>query len=135
MTGAVVQSAGRVRVDAQLVQATTDRHLWANTYDRKLDDVVALQTEVARAIATAIHVQLTPQEQVHLAARQSVDPQAYEFYLKGRFFLDKRTDASARTSIEYFQQAIQRAPNYALAYVGLANAYIQGSDLHTGSTG
>jgi TolB-like protein/tetratricopeptide (TPR) repeat protein len=122
--GAVVQSAGRVRVDAQLVEATTDRHLWANTYQRSLEDVVTLQSEVARAIAMAIQVQLTPQEQVHLAARQSVDPQAYEFYLKGRFFLDKRTDASARTSIEYFQQAIQRAPNFALAYVGVADAYI-----------
>jgi TolB-like protein/DNA-binding winged helix-turn-helix (wHTH) protein/tetratricopeptide (TPR) repeat protein len=129
VTGAVVQSTGRVRVDAQLVEATTDRHLWATTYERNLEDVVTLQSEVARAIATAIHVQLTPHEQVRLAARQSVDPQAYEFYLKGRYFWEKRTAASARTSIEYFQQAIQRAPNYALAYVGLANVYIQGSDL------
>jgi TolB-like protein/tetratricopeptide (TPR) repeat protein len=127
--GAVVQSAGRVRVDAQLIEATTDRHLWANTYERNLADVVTLQSEVARAIATAIHVQLTSQEQMRLAAPQSVDPQAYEFYLKGRYFWEKWTHASARTSIEYFQQAIQRAPNYALAYVGLANAYIQGSDL------
>jgi hypothetical protein len=115
--------------------ATTDRHLWATTYERNLEDVVTLQGEVARAIATAIHVQLTPREQVRIAARQSVDPLVYEFYLKGRYFWEKWTDASARTSIEYFQQAIQRAPNYALAYVGLANAYIQGSDLHTGSTG
>jgi TolB-like protein/tetratricopeptide (TPR) repeat protein len=129
VTGAVVQSAGRVRVDAQLVEATTDRHLWANTYERNLEDVVTLQGEVARAIATAIHVQLTPPEQLRLAARQSVDPQAYEFYLKGRYFWEKWTAASARTSIEYFQQAIQRTPNYALAYAGLANAYIQGSDL------
>jgi TolB-like protein/tetratricopeptide (TPR) repeat protein len=129
VVGAVVQSAGRVRVDAQLVEATTDRPLWANTYERNLEDVVTLQGELARAIATAIHVQLTSQEQVRLAARQSVDPQAYEFYLKGRYFWEKWTDASARTSIEYFQQAIQRAPNYALAYAGLANAYIQGSDL------
>jgi len=66
---------------------------------------------------------------VRLAARQSVDPQAYEFYLKGRYFWEKRKEASDRTSVEYFQQAIQRAPTYALAYVGLANAYIQGSDL------
>jgi TolB-like protein/tetratricopeptide (TPR) repeat protein len=129
LTGAVVQSAGRVRVDAQLVEAITDRHLWATTYERNLEDVVTLQSEIARATATAIHIQLTPHEELRLAARQSVDPQAYEFYLKGRYFWEKWTNASARTSIEYFQQAIQRAPNYALAYVGLADAYIQGSDL------
>src|SRR5215831_585072 len=107
VTGAVVRSGERVRVDAQLIQATTDRHLWATTYERNLEDVVTLQGEVARAIASAIHVQLTPQEQLHLAARQPVDPQAYEFYLKGRYFWDKWTEISNRTSIEYFQQAIQ----------------------------
>ena len=129
VTGAVVRSGERVRVDAQLVQATTDRHLWASTYERNLEDVVTLQGEVARAIAAAIHVQLTPHEQVHLAARQPVDPQAYEFYLRGRYFWDKWTDVSRRTSIEYFQQAIHRAPSYAPAYAGLANAYVQRLDL------
>jgi TolB-like protein/tetratricopeptide (TPR) repeat protein len=129
LTGAVVRSAGRVRVDVQLIEATTDRHLWANSYERNLEDVVTLQSEVARAIATAIHAQLTPHEQVRLTARQSVDPQAYEFYLKGRYLFEKSREASDQKSVEYFQQAILRAPNYALAYAGLAGAYILRSDL------
>jgi TolB-like protein/DNA-binding winged helix-turn-helix (wHTH) protein/tetratricopeptide (TPR) repeat protein len=127
--GAVVRSGERLRVDAQLIQATTDRHLWASTYERNLGDVVALQSEVALAIARAIQVQLTPEEQAHLARAQSVDPQAYEFYVKGRFFCDKWTNASARKGIDYFQQAIQRDPNYALAYAGMADAYIVRTDL------
>lgn len=127
--GAVVQSAERVRVSAQLIEAATDRHLWASTYERSPGDVVALQSEVAQAIAQAIQVQLTPQERAHLARTQSVDPQAYEFYLKGRYFSDKWTNASARKGIEYFQQAIQRDPNYALAYAGMADAYIVRTDL------
>jgi TolB-like protein/DNA-binding winged helix-turn-helix (wHTH) protein/Tfp pilus assembly protein PilF len=136
VTGAVVRSGERVRVDAQLVQATTDRHLWATTYERNLEDVVTLQGEVARAIASAIHVQLTPQEQAHLSAPQPVDPQAYEFYLKGRYFWEKFTEVSNRTSIDYFQQAIHRDPSYALAYTGLASAYILGlgSDLPPAQT-
>jgi TolB-like protein/DNA-binding winged helix-turn-helix (wHTH) protein/Tfp pilus assembly protein PilF len=127
--GAVVRSGERVRVDAQLIQAETDRHLWASTYERNFGDVVALEGEVAQAIAHAIQVQLTPQEQAHLARAQPVNSQAYEFYLKGRYFHDKWTNASARKSIEYFQQAIQLDPNYALAYAGMADAYIERTDL------
>lgn len=127
--GAVVRSGLRVRVDAQLIQAATDRHLWASTYERNLGDGVALQSEVAQAIAHAIQVQLTPQEQARLARPQTIDPQAYEFYLKGRYFWDKWTNASDRKSIEYFQQAIQREPSYALAYAGMADAYIARTDL------
>jgi tetratricopeptide (TPR) repeat protein len=127
--GAVVQSAERVRVSAQLIQAATDRHLWASTYEGSVGDVVVLQGEVARAIARAIQIQLTPQEEARLARTQSVDPQAYEFYLKGCYFWDKYTDAAARKSIDYFQQAIQRNPNYALAYAGMADAYIVRNDL------
>lgn len=127
--GAVVQSGLRVRVDAQLIEAATDRHLWANTYERNLGDVVALQSEVARAIAGAIQVQLTPEEQARLARPPTVDPQAYEFYLKGRYFWNKWTNAADRKSIEYYQQAIQRDPNYALAYAGMADAYIARTDL------
>lgn len=123
LEGAVVRSGERVRVDAQLIEATNDRHIWASTYERSLGDVVVLQSEVARAITNAIHVQITPQEQARLARAQSVDPQAYEFYLKGRYFWNKRTDSAVRKSIDYFQQAIQKEPNYALAYAGLADAY------------
>jgi TolB-like protein/DNA-binding winged helix-turn-helix (wHTH) protein/Tfp pilus assembly protein PilF len=127
--GTVVRSGERVRVDAQLIEVKTDRHLWASTYERSLGDAVVLQSEVARAIANAIQIQLTPQEQARLAKGQSVDPQAYEFYLKGCYFWDKYTDAAARKSIDYFQQAIQRDPNYALAYAGMADAYIVRGDI------
>ncbi|PYV66047.1 MAG: hypothetical protein DMG97_30665 [Acidobacteria bacterium] len=127
--GSVVQSAERVRVNAQLIEAATDRHLWASMYERSPGDVVILQSEVARAIAKAIQVQLTPQEQARLAQAQSVDPQAYEFYLRGRYFWNKRTEAALRKSIDYFRQAIQREPNYALAYAGMADAYIVRGDL------
>ena len=127
--GSVVQSAERVRVNAQLIEAATDRHLWASMYERSPGDVVILQSEVARAIANAIQVQLTPQEQARLTRVQSVDPQAYESYLKGRYFWNKRTEVAVRKSIDYFQQAIQRDPNYSLAYAGMAEAYIVRDDV------
>jgi TolB-like protein/DNA-binding winged helix-turn-helix (wHTH) protein/tetratricopeptide (TPR) repeat protein len=127
--GSVVQSAERVRVNAQLIEAATDRHVWASMYERSPGDVVILQSEVARAIAHAIQVQLTPQEEARLTRVQSVDPQAYESYLRGRYFWNKRTDVAVRKSIDYFQQAIQRDPNYALAYAGMAEAYIVRDDV------
>lgn len=127
--GSVVQSAERVRVNAQLIEAATDRHLWASMYERSSGDVVILQSEVARAIANAIQVQLTPQEQARLGRTQSVDPQTYELYLKGRYFWNKRDEDSLRKSIDYFKQAIQRSPNYALAYAGLAEAYVVRPDV------
>lgn len=124
VVGAVVQSAERVRVDAQLIQATTDRHVWASSYERSPGDAVLLQSEVARAIANTIQVQLTPQEQARLTRTESVDPETYALYLKGRYFWNQRGEDSLRKSINYFQQAIQRSPNYALAYAGLAEAYV-----------
>jgi TolB-like protein/DNA-binding winged helix-turn-helix (wHTH) protein/Tfp pilus assembly protein PilF len=127
--GTVVKSTERVRVNAQLIQATSDQHLWAGTYERDLGDIVFLQSEIARAIADSIQIQLTPQENARLARRQSVDPQAFEAYLRGRYFLDKWTNAGCRKSIEYFQQAIRRDANYALAYAGTAEAYIVREDL------
>lgn len=127
--GAVAQSGERVRVDAQLIQATTDRHVWASTYERSRGDVVLLQSEVARAIANTIQVQLTPQEQARLTRTESVDPETYALYLKGRYFWNQRGEDSLRKSIDYFQQAIQRSPNYALAYAGLAEAYVVRNDV------
>jgi TolB-like protein/DNA-binding winged helix-turn-helix (wHTH) protein/Tfp pilus assembly protein PilF len=127
--GSVVQSSERVRVNAHLIQAATDRHLWTGIYERNLGDAVVLQSEVAQAIANAIQLQLTPQEQARLARKQSVDPQAYEFYLRGRYFWNKFTDAGVLKSIDYFQQAIQRDPNDALAYAGMADAYTVRTDL------
>jgi TolB-like protein/DNA-binding winged helix-turn-helix (wHTH) protein len=98
--GTVAKSPERVRVDAQLIHAASDRHLWAGTYERHLGDIVYLQSEIARAIADSIQVQLTPQENARLTRRQSVDPEAFDAYLRGRYFLDKWTKAGCRKSIE-----------------------------------
>lgn len=129
--GVVVQSNERVRVDAQLIEANTDRHFWARSYERSLGDVVALQSEIARAIANEIQVKLTPEEQARLLRTRPVDPQTYELYLRGLYFLGKRgySDDTVRKSIDYFQQAIQRDPNYAPAYAGMAGVYIVRGDL------
>jgi serine/threonine-protein kinase len=129
--GAVLRSGERARVKAQLVEASTDRHFWARTYASNLSDVIALQNAVARAIVKEIQVKLTPQEQSRLWRTESVDPQAYAFYAKGILFWNKRTGAAVRKGIDYFQEAIKRDPNYALAYAGMANAYMVLTDFPT----
>jgi len=121
--GEVLHWGGRVRITAQLIQASTDRHLWAETYERDLRDVLALQGDVAQAIAREIRIKVTPQEQSWLTSKRPVDPEAYEMYLKGYYFWNKRTEAGARRSVEYFQQAVDRDPGYAPAYLGLADGY------------
>jgi TolB-like protein/Flp pilus assembly protein TadD len=121
--GSVLRAGNRVRITAQLIQASTDRHLWAETYDRDLRDILALQSEVARAIASEIKVKLTPQEQTRLASTRPVNPEAHEWYLKGRFLWERRTPAALKKSIEYFQQALEKDPGYATAYAGLADSY------------
>jgi TolB-like protein/Tfp pilus assembly protein PilF/tRNA A-37 threonylcarbamoyl transferase component Bud32 len=115
--GSVLRAGDRVRITAQLIQARTDRHLWAQSYDRDLRDVLALQSEVARAIAEEIRIKLTPAERTRMASRRPVDPEALEAYLKGE--AAERMDIA----IKYFQQAIEKDPNYAMAYAGLADAY------------
>ena len=121
--GSVVRSDNHVRINAQLIQAAPEHHLWANAYERDLADVVALQGEVARAIGTQIQIRLTPQEQARFARARPVNPEAYEAYLKGRYYWEKRNEAAINTAIEYFEQAIKTDPNFALAYAGLADAY------------
>jgi TolB-like protein/Flp pilus assembly protein TadD len=117
--GTVARSGDRVRVTAQLIHAATDRHLWARTYERERRDVLALQGELAAAIAQAVEVKVQPAGR-RLAARGTVDPEAYDAYLKGRFFWNKRSLSKA---VEYFQQAIERDPTYAPAHSGLSDAY------------
>jgi TolB-like protein/DNA-binding winged helix-turn-helix (wHTH) protein/Flp pilus assembly protein TadD len=121
--GAVVRSGERVRLTAQLIHARTDRHLWAESYERDLRDILALQSEVARAIANKIRVQVTPQEQTHLAQARSVNTEAYTTYLKGRYFWNQRTEEKLRKAIEYFEDAIKKDANFAPAYSGLADSY------------
>lgn len=121
--GAVARSRDRVRITAQLIHAPTDQHLWAKQYERDFRDVLLLQSEVARAIANEIQVRLTPQEQARLAGARSVNPEAYEAHLKGRFHWNKRTEEELKKGIAYFEQAIEKDPAYALAYAGLADCY------------
>lgn len=124
LEGSVRRSANRVRVTAQLIQVSDQSHLWSQSYDRALDDLLTLQSEVARAIAAEIRVQLTPEEQVRLASLRAVDPATYEAYLKGRYFWNRRTKESLDKSVNCFQQAIARDPGYAPAYAGLADAHL-----------
>lgn len=122
--GAVQLSGNRVRITAQLVDADSDRHLWAEDYDRDLKDVLLLQSEVARDIAGKIDLELTPQQKQRLARQvHAVIPQAYEAYLLGRYYWNKRTADGLKKAGGYFQKAIEQDPNYALAYSGLADYY------------
>jgi len=121
--GSLSRAGDHVRISAQLIEAATDRHLWAQRYERDLRDALALQKEVARAIAEGIKGRLTPQEQQRLAVARAVNPKAYEDYLKGRYQWGKRTEEGLRKSIEHFDQALTAEPGYALAYAGLAESY------------
>jgi TolB-like protein/DNA-binding winged helix-turn-helix (wHTH) protein len=121
--GTVFRSGNRVRITAQLLDARTDRHLWAHGYERDLRDVITMQDEVARDIAEEIRVELTPQERARLAGSHPVNPGAHEAYLKGLYYWNQFTEAGVKKSFGFFQQAIKDDPNYALGYSGLANYY------------
>jgi len=121
--GSVTRAGSQVKITAQLIDAVKDRHLWADSFQRELKDVLALQGEVARAIAGEIGVRLTPQERLRLADKKTVNPEAYEAYLKGEHHLFRRTAPDALKSLEYFRQAVEKQPDYALGYVGIAEAY------------
>ena len=121
--GTVLRSGNRVRVTVNLLHASTDRHLWAETYERDFRDVISLQDEVARAIAEEIKIKLTPQEQARLSGSPAVSPEAYRFYLQARYHSYKRTLPRFEKSIQLFQQALALDPNYASAYAGLAETY------------
>ena len=120
--GSVQKANDQVRVNVQLINALSDAHLWGDTYDRKLTDIFAVETEIAKAIAESLQAKLTGSEKTSIAKVPTTNPEAYELYLKGKFFAEKRTGEDLRKSIDYFNQAIARDPNYALAYVGLADS-------------
>lgn len=121
--GTVLRSGNRVRITAKLIQASTDQHLWAETYESDVGNILALQSRVARAIADEIRVKITPEEQVRLGKNRAVKAGAYEDYLKGRYYWNKRTQEGMNKAIEYFQEAIVKDPQYALAYAGMADCY------------
>lgn len=121
--GSVVRSGDRVRITAQLIEARTDRHLWARSYERELKDIFELQDELARGIAEEIRIKLTAEERSRLAVARPVDPKAHEAYLKGRYFYEKMTTPGFKQGLEYYEQAVKGDPTYAPAYVGLAASY------------
>jgi TolB-like protein/DNA-binding winged helix-turn-helix (wHTH) protein/Tfp pilus assembly protein PilF len=123
LEGSLRQSSGRVRITAQLIQVKDQTHIWAQDYDRNLGDVLTLEREVSGNVAREIQLELTSQEQANLAQPRPVDPEAHELYLKGRFYWNQRTPNAFKKSVDYFEGAIRRDPNYAEAYVGLADAY------------
>lgn len=123
--GSVRRSGDFVRINVELVDVNTQTHLWARSYERQLHDVMAVQGEVARDISSGIQLTLTPQAEARLAHRQPTDPKAYEAYLRGRYFWNKRTEEGLQRARSYFEQAIEDDPGYALAYAGLADAYIE----------
>jgi TolB-like protein/DNA-binding winged helix-turn-helix (wHTH) protein/Tfp pilus assembly protein PilF len=121
--GTVLRSGDQVRITAQLIEASSDKHLWSHDYEGDLGDALALQNQVAHAIAEQIRINLNPQEQAALKTVKVVNPQAYESYLKGRYFWNKRTADGLKSALAYFNEAIGEDPKYAQAYSGLADTY------------
>jgi eukaryotic-like serine/threonine-protein kinase len=122
--GSVVRVADKVRITAQLIDARTDTHLWARSFERSSSDVLALQHELASAIAGEIHVRLTPTEQSRLNAAPTVNPAAYDAYLKGRYFFNRPSDDNLKKAIAQFEEAVGLSPTYAPAFSGLSDAYL-----------
>ena len=123
--GSVLRSNGRVRINVRLIQVASDRPMWAETYERDLRDILVLQGDVASAIAREIRIQVAPEESSQLASKRAVDPDAYQNYLRGRTAFSRVTPESLTQAVEYFNRAIAKDPDYALAYAGLADSYIQ----------
>jgi TolB-like protein/Flp pilus assembly protein TadD len=123
LEGSVLREGERVRITAQLIRASTDQHLWAESYDRDLKDVLALQSELARSIASQVKITLSPEEESRLHATQIVSSQVHEDYLKGLSYLHRNTESDLHKAIEYFRRATEQDPNYASGYAGLASAY------------
>lgn len=124
LEGSARRSGNRVRIAAQLIQTSDQTHVWAENYERDLGDILVLQSEVAQAIARQIQIKLAPEEQERLRSAHSLNPQAYEAYLQGRFLWNKRTLKALQSSLRQFKKAIQHDPNYAAAYAGLADSYL-----------
>jgi adenylate cyclase len=124
LEGSVRKAADRLRVTAQLIDATTEEHLWVQNYDRQLEDVFAIQTELAQNVSDALETQLLRKEREHIEKNPTGDISAYTFYLKGRYYWNERSRDALENAIKYFEVAIGRDPRFALAYAGLADSYI-----------
>ncbi len=121
--GSVIREGQRVRITAQLIEASTDQHLWAESYERDFRDVLSLQSAIAREIAGQVHATLTPQESERLTNSRRVNPEAHEQYLMGRYHWNKRSESGVKKALVHFQRAIEIDPTYAHGYAGLADSY------------
>ena len=124
LEGSVQKSGDEVRVNVQLIKAANDSQVWAETFDRKLTDIFSVESDVAKAIADQLRAHITRQEEQVIAAKPTKNIEAYDAYLRGRYFWNKRTSDGIKHAIEHFQQSIERDPDFALGYVGLADSYI-----------
>jgi TolB-like protein len=122
--GTVLRDGERVRITAQLIDAQQESHLWAESYERDLRDILSLQAEIAQAIAHEIRIKIVPQERTRLAQVHPVESEAYEAYLKGRYYWNRRSGKGVAEAIQFFQQAIVKDPSYAAAYSGLADCLV-----------
>ena len=124
LEGSVQKAGDAVRVNVQLIKATSDAHLWADTFDRKLTDIFAVESEIAKTIADSLQAKLSSSAEHVLASRPTDNPEAHELYLKGRYFWNRRTGANLQKAVGYFEQAVEKDPKYALAYSGLADCHV-----------
>jgi TolB-like protein len=122
--GSVIRAGNEVRITAQLIDAASDTHLWADSYDRDMTNILSLQREVAQAIVREVAVAVTPEEKKHLAEARPVDPEAYEAYLRGRFHWHKITPDHLETALQHFKRAMEKDPSYAQAYAGVAVVWL-----------
>src|SRR5438128_7609094 len=123
LEGSVQRTTDQLRVNVQLVEAATDAHLWADTFDRKLTDIFKIESEIAKTVAERLQAKLTGSERNAIAAQPTQNTEAHQLYLKGRYLWNRRTGENLKKALPYFQQAAEKDPNYALAYVGIADAY------------
>jgi TolB-like protein/DNA-binding winged helix-turn-helix (wHTH) protein/Tfp pilus assembly protein PilF len=123
LEGSVRREGGKARVSAQLIRVSDQTHLWAQNYDRELEDLLDVQNDLGRSIAEQVSANLTPQQKVELSKKHTVNPEAFDLYLKGRFYWNQRTPDAVKESLRYFQDATAKDPNFALAYAGLADAW------------
>jgi TolB-like protein/Tfp pilus assembly protein PilF len=121
--GSVIREHNRIRVHAQLIRAATDEHLWSESYDRELGDVLALESDVAESIVRKIDVSVSGQERSRVVTAHHVSPEVYEIYWRGQFAFNKKTEPDIKESVHYFEQALKADPNFAQAYVALAESY------------
>ena len=129
--GTVTRSGNQIRITVQLIDGSTDQHIWAEKYERHLSDVISMQSEVAQAIAHRVGERLD-QAKHRSSSAEKISPEAYESYLRGRFFLNQRTREGVRKALNYFQKSIAEAPEYAPAYAGIASCYTDGDGMPLG---